>query len=344
MSSAVKGAPVSPDPRPLVAKGDSRLTTYLIAAALGVAAIWLFFVLENARQQRSADQASAEAGAPPLDLTGGSRLPELVLPASPEFEPAPVQLIESDSGAEPASRPQPTRYNPQPSTRYSEPPPSSYTPPNYVPPSYPAAPLPGTTAGATANAPTSNRVMAGKMANPAYTIVQGTLISAVLETALDSTRPGQARAMVTKDVMSFDGERVLIPRGSRIFGTYQSEVNPGQKRILIRWARLLTPEGVSVDLDSPSADPLGRAGLRGDVDNHTLRRIGDALLNSVVELGGIVVGNEVGTNPVVVLPGGSVNNNVNSGSQITPTIKVKQGERVTVFVATDLDFSLVTTR
>ena len=42
-------------------------------------------------------------------------------------------------------------------------------------------------------------------------IPQGTIVSAVMETALNSDLPGFARALVTKDVLSFDGSAVLIP-------------------------------------------------------------------------------------------------------------------------------------
>lgn len=55
---------------------------------------------------------------------------------------------------------------------------------------------------------------AGSIANRATTVPQGTLIPAVLETAMNSTGAGFARALVQRDVHGFDGTRVLIPRGS----------------------------------------------------------------------------------------------------------------------------------
>ncbi len=45
------------------------------------------------------------------------------------------------------------------------------------------------------------------IANPSNTIIQGTMIQAVMETALDSSLPGQTRAVVSEDVFSFDGSR-----------------------------------------------------------------------------------------------------------------------------------------
>ena len=71
------------------------------------------------------------------------------------------------------------------------------------------------------------RVRAGVFANRATTVAQGTLIPAVLETAFNSTRPGLARAIVSRDVRGFDGTRILIPRGSRLIGEYRSDVASG---------------------------------------------------------------------------------------------------------------------
>ena len=51
--------------------------------------------------------------------------------------------------------------------------------------------------------------------NPSNTVVQGTMIQAVLETAIDSSLAGQVRAIVSENVHAYDGSRVLIARGSR---------------------------------------------------------------------------------------------------------------------------------
>ena len=62
--------------------------------------------------------------------------------------------------------------------------------------------------------------------NPANTVIQGTMIQAVLETAIDSSLAGQVRAMVSEDVHAYDGSRILIPRGARLIGRYQSGLPP----------------------------------------------------------------------------------------------------------------------
>ena len=103
------------------------------------------------------------------------------------------------------------------------------TDPVYQGPPPPTAPAPE----AASNNP--DRVKAARFSNPGTTIPQGAVIQAVLETALDSTRPGPARALVSRDVRSFDGSKILIPRGSRLFGEYKADLTQGQNRAFIQW-------------------------------------------------------------------------------------------------------------
>ena len=77
------------------------------------------------------------------------------------------------------------------------------------------------------------------------------MIPAVLETAINTDVPGYVRAVVSQDVRSFDGTRVLVPRSSRLIGQYQSGLQAGQKRAYVIWTRLIRPDGVSVALASP---------------------------------------------------------------------------------------------
>lgn len=187
----------------------------------------------------------------------------------------------------------------------------------------------------------SSRVTAERFLNPALTIPQGTVIPAVLETALDSTRPGGVRALVQRDVSGFDGSRVLIPRGSRLYGEYEASLQQGQNRALVRWTRLIRPDGVTIALDSPSSDPLGRAGIRGKVDTKFLQRFGGSILQSVLDIGVGIAVNRATDGVIVALPGSTQNVRVTEPQQIQPTLKVRHGTSVSVFVARDLDFSTV---
>ncbi|MXO66810.1 TrbI/VirB10 family protein [Altericroceibacterium endophyticum] len=173
--------------------------------------------------------------------------------------------------------------------------------------------------------------------DPGTTVTQGTMIPAILETAIDTDVPGYVRAVVSQDVRSFDGTRVLVPRSSRLIGQYQSGLQNGQKRAYVIWTRLIRPDGVSVQIASPATGFDGRAGLHGDVDNHFFKRFGSAMLLSVI--GGLTTVASGGTS--VILGGGesAAAAAISQNGQISPTVRVRQGEPIRVFTARDLDFS-----
>jgi type IV secretion system protein VirB10 len=77
---------------------------------------------------------------------------------------------------------------------------------------------------------------------------------------------------------------LLVERGSHLDGEYRvASVRPGTVRIPVLWTRIRTPNGVTVDLDSPGTGPLGESGIDGYVDNRWVERIGAALLLSLID-------------------------------------------------------------
>jgi type IV secretion system protein VirB10 len=177
---------------------------------------------------------------------------------------------------------------------------------------------------------------ARQLSDPAATVTQGTLIPAVLETAIDTDLPGYARALVSRDVKSFDGAHVLIPRSSRLIGQYKSGLAAGQRRAYVIWTRLIRPDGASVALGSPAVDATGSAGLAGKVDDHFMKRFSSAALLTVI--GGL---SAIGNASVVLGGGGQSAASVAAqrDTAIPPTIRVAQGQPIRVFTAKDLDFS-----
>lgn len=187
-------------------------------------------------------------------------------------------------------------------------------------------------------------------------VPEGTLIPGILETAIVSDLPGQVRAIVSQDVFSFDGRRVLIPTGTRLIGEYQSEITRGQKRIFVVWTRMLRDDGVSVRLNSIGADSLGRAGLTGRVDNKFRERFGAAILLSIVGGGASYLtgygsqaatgdsddaqrAEELARETIAQTFSDMANQALGESLRIPPTISVSQGERIFVFARQDLDFS-----
>jgi len=177
--------------------------------------------------------------------------------------------------------------------------------------------------------------------DPKTTVTQGTLIPAVLETAIDTDVPGYVRAVISSDVRSFDGTRVLVPRSSRLIGEYKSGLQAGQRRAYVIWTRLIRPDGVSVNIASPAVAFSGETGLAGKVNNHFFERFGSAMMLSVI--GGL---SALGNSTSVVIAGNGQSAAaaaVGQSAQIGPTIRVRQGQPIRVFTARDLDFSKVTT-
>ncbi|MFI0848433.1 type IV secretion system protein VirB10 [Mesorhizobium sp. IMUNJ 23232] len=187
-------------------------------------------------------------------------------------------------------------------------------------------------------------------------VPEGTLIPGILEAAIVSDLPGQVRAIVSQDVYSFDGRRILIPTGTRLIGEYQSEITRGQTRILVVWTRMLRDDGVSVRLNSIGSDSLGRAGLTGRVDKKFRERFGAAILLSIVGAGaGYLTGygseaaaednddaqnaEKLARETLAQTFSDMANQALGDSLRIPPTISVSQGERIFVFVRQDLDFS-----
>jgi type IV secretion system protein VirB10 len=149
--------------------------------------------------------------------------------------------------------------------------------------------------------------------------------------------------VVTREVRSFDGTTLLVPRGSHVIGQYRSGIALGQSRVFVVWTRLIRPDGVSIELASAGTDDLGRGGLEGDVDRHFLQRFGGSILLSLMGLTGEALSN--GSTQVVINSTQGATNAAGVALQqeitISPTIDVPAGTPLRIFVARDLDFSAV---
>lgn len=102
------------------------------------------------------------------------------------------------------------------------------------------------------------------------TIYEGTLIRTVLTRSLRTDLPGRITAKVMSDVYdSVTMSTLMIPRGSEVTCTYQSELLAGQEVVLAACDRLRLPNGKSFSLvGTPASDMQGAAGLPAEVNNH----------------------------------------------------------------------------
>jgi type IV secretion system protein VirB10 len=177
---------------------------------------------------------------------------------------------------------------------------------------------------------------------------KGAFIDCTLETAIDSTLPGMTTCVMAADAFGVDGQVVLLERGTKLIGETRGQVQQGSARVFVLWTEARTPTGVIVPLASPGADELGRSGLPGVVNNHFWQRFGAAILVSVIDgaVDGAVQsaagGNGRGT--LVVNPSATqgVMTEVLKGTiNIPPTVVKRQGDRIQILVARDLDFRSV---
>ena len=117
-----------------------------------------------------------------------------------------------------------------------------------------------------------------------YMIRAGFVLPAIMISGINSDLPGQVMAQVSQNVYdTATGRFLLIPQGTRLIGTYSSDVGYGQERVLMAWQRLIFPDGKTLDIRAmPGADSAGYAGFSDQVNNHWFRTISSAILMSGV--------------------------------------------------------------
>ena len=180
--------------------------------------------------------------------------------------------------------------------------------------------------------------------NPAYTVIQGTMIQATLETFINSDMPGQIRAVVSEDVHSYDGSRILIPRGSKVIGLYSDNVEVGQRRAMVVWTRIIMPDNQSVDISSIGGDAIGQSGITGRVNTHFGSRFGSATLISLLSIAPTLAmddddseSSQDAADAVAENMSSATSAALGGALNRKPTITVKQGSRVTIMVDRDLE-------
>ena len=178
-----------------------------------------------------------------------------------------------------------------------------------------------------------------------YLLRKGTNIACTLDTKIVTTHPGFTRCLVNKDIYSANGQVLLIERGSKIIGEQTTSMLQGQARVFVLWNTVETPNGVTLDIDSPSADSLGASGQVAQVDTHFWERFGGAIMLSLIDDGLVILGDRVNKNSSSVsydstsdtiesMAAEALKNTIN----IPPTGYVNQGQLLNVMVARDVDF------
>ena len=179
-----------------------------------------------------------------------------------------------------------------------------------------------------------------------HELLAGSVIPAVLLTALDSDLPGFVTAQVRQTVYdSLDHHAVLIPQGAKLVGQYSSDVSYGQSRALIAWSRLIFPDGKMIDLQGMAGtDGQGQAGFSDQVDNHYAKIFGSSILMSLLGAAAQLSQPQSGLQTMQPTPqqqaaAAMASGMANTGNQllsknlsVQPTIKIRAGYLFNVMV------------
>ena len=191
--------------------------------------------------------------------------------------------------------------------------------------------------------------------NPDALLVRGTTLRCVLSTRIISEADGFTSCVLAEPVYSINGRSLLLPRGSKIYGSYQAR--PKGNRIEVIWDRVTTPANVDVNMSSPGVDGLGAAGVPGHLDSHWASRITSAVMVSLLSDAFKYAAAENGPSTATVSQGVVVVSPFESNTARTldrianqaaeaamsrpPTVTINQGTLLNVYVARDVDFSEV---
>lgn len=178
-----------------------------------------------------------------------------------------------------------------------------------------------------------------------YVLFEGTILETVLVNRLAGAFIGPIECLVTTDTYSHDRQQLLIPGGSRLLGETRKVEAVGTTRLAVLFHRLIMPDGYSVSLDQfKGLNQGGDTGLRDSVNNHYTQIFGASL--AIGALGAVA---EAGTGSVLTQSGSdrlrdgfgvsaaqSSQQILDKFLNILPTITIREGHRVKIYLSGDL--------
>lgn len=179
---------------------------------------------------------------------------------------------------------------------------------------------------------------------PSLSLWQGTIVPAVLLTAIDTGLPGSIVARVTRNVYSsLDGKFLLIPQGTLLFAEYNSSVGYAQKRVQIGWTAMIRPDGYYIGLSNmPAIDNQGYSGITGKINTHFWEFIKGLFLVSAISVLDTDINRSAETftdpysqNVIGNLQGTYKNINdkiIDKALNIEPSINVQSGREINILV------------
>jgi len=143
---------------------------------------------------------------------------------------------------------------------------------------------------------------------------------------------------------------VRIPQGSKLIGAYSNQLIPSQQRLLVKWRKIVFPNGGELDLpDLTGTDAAGYAGFQDQVNHHYAKVWAPALLMSAISAGmmmsdyPMMAGGPYGCGGGYYMRAGQQLGQQALGHMATvqaaPTIQIRPGYHFRVLVTRDLVFS-----
>ena len=179
-----------------------------------------------------------------------------------------------------------------------------------------------------------------------YVLFEGTILDTALLNRLVGDFAGPVKVMMTNPVYSQDRQHVLIPAGTFLLGDVQKVSGFGQRRLAVRFHRMLMPDGYSVDLDQfQGLDQAGDTGLSDQVNNHYLQIFGASIALGVISgaAEATMYGSGYNISGPAMYEQGVASSLSQSGADvldrfinILPTITIREGHRIKVYLTQDM--------
>lgn len=185
-------------------------------------------------------------------------------------------------------------------------------------------------------------------AGPLHTLLEGTVIDAVLANRLDGSGIAPVNCLVTNAIYSHNGQFVLIPPGARVLGETRPVQALGETRLAVAFHRLVMPDGSTRRLDQfLGLNQIGDAGLRDRVNQHYLSTFGAAgavgLISGLAQLLGTAGFGRGAGDRTVIIAGGAADSASQASLQVMnrflnrlPTVTIREGHRVKVYLTSDV--------
>lgn len=196
--------------------------------------------------------------------------------------------------------------------------------------------------------PQKNQANFNQASGKDYVVFESTVLETLLVTRLNSDFSGPVICMLTNSIYSHDGQRLLVPAGTKVLGQTKRVEAFGQTRLAVVFHRLIMPDGYSVDLDQfQGLNQIGETGLKDKVNHHYLEIFGASI--AVGAIAGLA---EAGANTSSIGLAPTTADAYREGvaaslSQsslhildrflnLLPTITIREGRRVKVYLTQDL--------